>query len=257
MKLRYFYLLIIVASLGVSLFMVAKEGLFSQDIWVVTIPNALGRTVALVGVPAVIIGLLALGFRVFKKQLATPTHMGLYSSIWAMVVLFSLISWSYELGQASLRSTPYVYSPDGCEYSVTFPDMPRLTNGFQPGMGDYVQAQYENVGRAGEYYFLRAECVPISREIATRMGNKEILQQQIVAYAVSNGIQNPEYGYEEDALGKHVHVRGFKTIDSVPVTYKGYMYVGSRSFANLSAGGPSASYPQQGVHEFFSSLRRK
>ncbi len=262
MRLRYFYLGIIVASLGVSLFMGAKEGLFAQDIWVVAIPSALGRTLALVGLPAIVIGLLALGFRVFKKKLATLTHMGVYSLIWAMLVLSSLIVSSYESGlragsQASLGATPYVYSPDGCEYTVTFPGMPRLANGFQPGMGDYVQAQYENVGRAGGYYFVRAECIAIGKEIAARMNNKDILKQQIVAYAVSNGVQNAEYGYEEDGLGKHVHVRGFKTIDGVPVTFAAKMYVGSRSFASLAAGGPSASYPRQGVYEFFRSLKRK
>ena len=128
-------------------------------------------------------------------------------------------------------SAESIFTTKGCEYSVTFPSEPKYKTSFDPRMGEYTQAQY-STGSKADGFFLRAECVATGDIRNAAINSKEFLQKQIVAYSESNGLQNPEYYYGENELGKYVHVRGFKTIDGVPVTYEAYTYVGAMSFVS-------------------------
>jgi len=261
MKLRYFYLFVVLGSLAVASFVAKKQGLFGEDLLIITIPRILGSVTVLVAGPAIIVGLLAIGYRFYKKKLSSYVHMGVFSIVWFLLVWSNMTVAIFEAKNEAVvpvanKSNELQYSPDGCEYSVTFPGIPKLTNGFQPGIGDYLQAEYASGGRKSGF-FVRAECIPVESSVAAELNQKETLQKQIIAYAVSNGLSNPEYSYGEDRLGKHVRVRGFKTIDDTLITFEGYTYVGNSSLISLYAGGSSATYPQSGVYEFFRSLKRK
>lgn len=242
-------------------FVANKQGLFDEDLLIITIPQILGSVTALVVGPAIVVGLLAIGYRFFKKKLSSYVHMGVVSTVWLLLVWSNITVALFETKNeavipAANKSKELQYSPDGCEYSVTFPGIPKLTNGFQPGIGNYLQAEYASGGRKTGF-FVRAECIPVESSVAAELNQKERLKKQIIAYAVSNGLSNPEYSYGEDRLGKHVRVKGFKTIDDVLITFEGYTYVGNISLISLYAGGSSATYPQPGVYEFFRSLKRK
>jgi hypothetical protein len=167
----------------------------------------------------------------------------------AFLLVLCFLVWTYASYAESTFTTK------GCEYSVRFPSQPKYKTGFDPRIGEYTQAQY-SAGSKADGFFLRAECIATGDIRNAEINSKEFLQQHIVAYAESNGLQNPEYHYGENELGKYVHVRGFKTIDGVPVTYEAYTYVGDTSFVSLYADGASSSYPQNPVHSFFKSLRR-
>ena len=256
MKLKYFYLIIVPATIGVAMLMEVMEGSFN-------VFAILGCALAIFFMPALILAIS--GFSVWlrkKRELTLGEHMSVFLVAWLFMVCANITGTLYETQNPSqLNSTSdfadSLFTAEGCEYSVIFPGKPKYINAFHPDIGDYIdyiQAEYTN-NRTG--IFLRAECIVVGDIRAAEMSNKEFLQKLTVAYAVSNGLQNCGYNYGEGSLGKYAHVRGFKTISGIPVTFEGYIYVGNKSFITLLAGGASATYPQPDVYEFFQSLRRK
>jgi hypothetical protein len=140
----------------------------------------------------------------------------------------------------------YLYSPAGCTYSVSFPAQPELTTLYADNVGEWEQANYFN---NAESFFTRAECIPIELDTS-------ILRQSAISYAQDNGLEKPEYEFGNDSLGAFAKIRGFKTIDGIAGTFRIYMYFDEGSYISLYAGGPSSSYPQSGISNFFSSLKK-
>lgn len=165
----------------------------------------------------------------------------------AFLVLFYLI-----LNSAN-ASAGYIYHPKGCEYQVTFPVIPNLTQKFAPGVGNVISAEYISK-RAS---LMRAECFHLPNISSTELGTKHGLMKAIVSYGEANGFFGAEYSYEKTGVGSKATCRGYKTIDGIPVTYEVHMYVGDSSSISLYIGGPSSKYPDRGVIEFIHSIHRE
>ncbi len=221
-KLKYFYLIMLLANISVATFTLGMEGYFSYNLFINTIPHIIGYAVGFLAFPAIIVGIVSLVSRMRKGRLSSNAHMGIFLAVWltgVLLIIFVALCEKYEneyLSQPNSTSSiaDSLFTVEGCEYSVIFPGKPTYTNCFYPGFGDYIQAEYIAYIADGELvsFFLRAECIVVGDIRAAEINTKEFLQKYIVAYATSNGFQNCGYDYGEDSFGKHAHFRGFKTL---------------------------------------------
>jgi hypothetical protein len=148
------------------------------------------------------------------------------------------------------------YASGNCEYKVQFPSEPKYIVGYLPQSGKYEIAELK-IGNGYDGYVLKVECVPVTPEQHSLMDSESYMLNRAEAYVTSNGFANAEYRFQETKIGKMVSVRAYKNISNIPVIYEVHMYLGNSSFLSLYAGGPSKSYPQNGIVEFFKSISLK
>ena len=142
------------------------------------------------------------------------------------------------------------FSPAGCEFEVSFPAQPRVTEVYVPNLGNVQRADYQFME---EDYFVRAECMPITG-LATDPPNDEYIRNMLEKYASANGLSYPSFQFGSNTIGKYGHLRGYKTVAGTQAIYEHYSYFGRSSYLSLYAGGPASGYPQKGIMEFFNTI---
>lgn len=175
-------------------------------------------------------------------------------SVWlsfsVLLSLFCLVS----ISEASER-----FQPRGCEFSVEFPGKPKIYDIIIPPTGKIQNAEYiGGSGKASDSFVFVAEGMPVSKqEILRQYKNIEsYLLHRVQLYAEANGIQSPEFKYFEDTLGNGVAMRGYKTIDGIPIIYSTMTFLGERSFITLRVGCAAQFFPPPGMTEFMKSVRK-
>ena len=168
------------------------------------------------------------------------------------------LNWLDAERNISDRATvPHRYLAKGCEFSVEFPSKPTVKTYTHPNVGDYEEALW--ISQVPEdSTALRTECINIpsfSEKVLSR-DPKEFLLNQLSIYSHNNGLTSVEYQYSMEPYGPRGIVRGIKHIQGVPVTYQIVIVAGNTSLISLYAGGKSASFPQQEISSFISSIRR-
>ena len=158
----------------------------------------------------------------------------------------------------NLFSQSYVYSPEGCEYSVTFDGKPELKDSYvslpNGELFNYVIAQYviEN-----ESSMQKAETLPFEMSALSKGEIKNELLKVLRNYAESSGLSNCEYGFENNSLGYVGKLRGYKTIRGRKCTYGSHVFCGDYSILVIIYGSLSKDYPTAGISDFIDSVERK
>lgn len=143
------------------------------------------------------------------------------------------------------------FSPVGCEYKVTFPNRPEIKDIYVPEVGfSSPEAELidEQVG-----YFLRAFCVPITKEV----DKKNMLLKKLTSYSAQNGLVSAGIKTNNTNKGVFARLRGSKKIqNTIWFTYEFDCYAGLTSLICVTAGGPATIYPNNEVLKFQDSIRR-
>lgn len=157
----------------------------------------------------------------------------------------------------NLYSQSYVYSPNGCEYSVRFEGKPELNDSYvslpDGELYNYIIAQYVN---EKESSMQNAETMPFEISSLSKGEIKSELLHILRNYAESNGLSNCEFGYEENYLGRVGKLRGYKTIKGRKCTFGSQIFCGDYSILVIKYGSLSIDYPTAGITDFIDSVKR-
>lgn len=166
----------------------------------------------------------------------------------AVLVLFAYLSYLGQTIDRDLGSTSVVFQPQGCTFSALFPGPPEISEVIAEHGKSLKQANFYGRDSA-----LRAECAPAGIGIQSTDG---ALLQHLRKYSTVNGLTNPEYRASSSNGLMLASVRGWKKVADRVVTYEIIMTTDGLWVMTVSAGGIATGYPQGGIVEFLSSVRR-
>jgi hypothetical protein len=179
---------------------------------------------------------------------------GFYTGLLCLVLL------TFAPGLVTLSTAGERFQPRGCEFSVEFPGKVKTYDVVIPSVGKVQNGEFRGgSGKASDSYIFIAEGMPVSRrEILRYHKNVEsYLLQSAQTYAEANGIEEPEFRHLKDKLGPGVVMRGYKTVEGVPVIYSSTTVLGERSIISIRIGCPSALFPPPGLAQVLKSIRRE
>jgi hypothetical protein len=127
----------------------------------------------------------------------------------------------------------------GCDFRVTFPFTPTLTNMQAAGLA------YQRAELVTDSSLLRAECVPRS------LGKEQILAG-LKAQAEDDGLKN----WSVQEILPNIHsLRGYKTIQGRSATYVIQIHSGDSSVLTLTVAAASEDYPTSATEAFLNSVQ--
>ena len=139
------------------------------------------------------------------------------------------------------------FRPTNCEYTVSFPTTPKITQVYTPEFGNVPTA---NGGIKSS--LLRAECLKVD----SRRLNNQIIREWLFSAASQMGLGGLTYTFKKEVYGSVAQIRGYKKISKSPATYEIQMYVGNNSVLIIYVGSLSSVYPTDEIHNFINSVRR-
>ena len=156
---------------------------------------------------------------------------------------------------ATVNLKPYKYNADNCEFSIVFPNKPTIDIYTYPGYGDVQDAVWKKIS-PDESIGLASECLNIPNLTGYIGSNtKDFLLTQLEFYAKENGLSSTSFRVKQNKIGYYGILRGNKTAQGVPATYKILMVIGKKSIITLKASGTSATFPQKVIQPFLDSVR--
>jgi hypothetical protein len=147
------------------------------------------------------------------------------------------------------------FQPGGCEFSVEFPGEPKVYDIIIPALRKVDTAEYRGGKRQEDAFILVAEGYPVQKDAPIFLQPEQFLTKGAQDYAESNGIQNAEFRYFKDKLGKGITMRGFKIINGIPVIYSTMSLLGKSSMITLRVGSAAKIFPPPGAIKFLNSIR--
>lgn len=155
---------------------------------------------------------------------------------WATVAVLVIL-----VGEA--QAEPFRFSPDGCEFAVSFPTQPKLKSISSGPLSDQLEAELSGGGS-----LLRATCAV---GISFRTGQAKTA---ILEYFTTNGMKNAEASASATAYGFKVEGRAVKMISNTWVTYAVAWHIAGRSALVMGVASASADFPTSTIWDFQSSL---
>ena len=180
-----------------------------------------------------------------QKQFRVTTVWGVTSVILGVLVYSGL-----QVEKELVQEIKSEYSVDGCEYVVTFPGKPEVTNANTTVWDNFEIASY--YGNS----LLRAECHLDETFTKFYFTQKINLFALLEKQAKRDGLSDTIYKYEDSNLGRHAWVRGYKKVNVTPVTYEIHLYAGNSSLLSVYVGGISKTYPTQEVSAYLRSIKK-
>lgn len=218
-------------------------------------PALLGRTAALVLVPAILVGGIVLLRGVFKRPTSSTTFFVLTVAIWMVVMLSNL---RVSLLESSMQNSLGVeFAPDGCEYSVSFPSDPE-TYMQQKATADgallpLYGAQLVVGSGTGQ---IRAECAS-----AGGADLKQFSPENFVGYmteiAKDIGLARPSFEIQETPLGNVGTITGVKDSERGRITVRVVNVVGDTSILTLYLMAFSTDFQTPEMERFVQSVERQ
>jgi hypothetical protein len=154
----------------------------------------------------------------------------------------------------SVVSENYTYNLTGCEYSVSFNTKPTLSESKSQSI-TFEKAEVENRNS-----YLRTESIVYNDLSLLKTIDEDYLFSILEQYALAEGLENPDYTYDETQLGKYAQLIGYKTFrkggKSQITKFVMRAYYGKNSAIFLYAMCPADNWPTEEVQEFLNSIRR-
>ena len=204
--------------------------------------GAIGRAIGSVLLPVIAWAIVSYIRRENKPSLLTFCAIGgAISSGLAIVGDYSL----HKSGQNDVEFT-HVYSMEGCEFTVNFPEIPKERTLVAPGIGEYKQADLSTKNA-----YLRMECISVNYT-QPREQSREMLEK----YAEADGFMGTTIQPVMDSSDAFWEMRAYKKIESVPVTFKFRVFYARVGLMILAVGIASKDYPLPIEDKFFRSVHR-
>jgi hypothetical protein len=205
--------------------------------------GGLGRLAGALLLPIIVWAIVSIKRRDNKPSLLAYCAIG--GAITTILALFGSYS-DYKSMQKDPELT-HPYSVEGCKFIVSFPAMPKEQMLYAPGIGAYKQA-----GFSTKNAYLRMECTSV-----TYTRPREQSREALEKYAEAEGFMGTTIQPVTNSSDALWEMRGYKKVDSVPVTFKFRLFYANGSVMILLVSIPSKDYPLPIEEKFFSSVRRK
>lgn len=170
-----------------------------------------------------------------------------------LLIIFSSIT-SISIAQ---KGNEFSYNPQGTEYTIVFPDKPKIKEKYikLPGgdLFNYQEAQYIDEELLT---MLTAETVPLFNNQLSSEEIKTLIIEAASNYAEAKGLSNVGLEYEENSLGKVATFTGYKKIEGIMATVGGKFIMGAYSSLCISYLSPSNNYPTKPIMNFIDSITR-
>lgn len=153
----------------------------------------------------------------------------------------------------SANNQPFAFPASNSEFKVTFPSTPSI----RTVSSDY--GTVEEATAATTDSTLRAEYGIMSEEqrVAAKTGSDEVLRQGGLQAARTFGYSNATVSVTNTQLGRKVVVRGYKTLQGIPVLIEHHGYYGDRTIMTLIVASKSSEFPTLSISEFLRSVKRE
>jgi len=171
-------------------------------------------------------------------------------SINAVLLLFSLFAFTKAYAYEEANKNRVHFQPEGCEFSVDFPDRPTLKD----ESGDNFTRHIAKLDAGNTY--LQAACTVFSAEQPLEIPDDETLSLWGWAYASRNNIRLPEIEVKETLIGKLVIIKGSALKDNWAHIFKVHSHLGKTSKITLTASASSEHYPTPELTSFLESIQR-
>jgi hypothetical protein len=153
----------------------------------------------------------------------------------------------------SVKADPFLFSSDVCDFTVEFPDEPRIVSMIVPAFGEVPEAEISDYRG-----LMRANCIGssdfgLSNPIAF-YNDRQLLLSTLQDYFVQNGFGNVAYTYKISTIGIRAEARGTKQIAGNWVTYNTIFLVSPRSVMSLTVGNISERFPTAEIISFVDSV---
>ena len=123
----------------------------------------------------------------------------------------------------------YLFQPEGCEFSVTFPDTPTIEEKVSKTTGEV----YQQVTYGVDGGFVSADCQPYDRVAVPPEENAKISHG---AFIKNWSLTPVEYQYETTELGESAWYSGKKILDGAPMIYETANHYGEKTWLVIYAG---------------------
>lgn len=137
------------------------------------------------------------------------------------------------------------FSPNNCEFSISFPSHYEAQYGYGPSGGRFDVASWAQRGS-----FLKAECAVINRPDTLQEYVRNTLTQAAKAF----GLYGFTVTFSDKNAGKIATLTGYKNIEELNVTYQISFFAGPRTALIVYTGAESRRYPTQEISRFINSV---
>jgi hypothetical protein len=161
------------------------------------------------------------------------------------LILATLIVLQYPNFGGTAFADPFRYSADGCDFAVSFPLQPIISNVSAGGLEVHEAELKSNLS------IMRAICLVAPNQFANDL---ELLKGTIQDYFDKNGMVNASVTIENAGYGKRAEGRAYKKINGAWATYVTIWYVTPTSAMTLTAATLSEQYPTEQISAFIGSV---
>lgn len=140
------------------------------------------------------------------------------------------------LGSTPALAEPFTYSPEGCEFTITFPSEPYETRKCNPDD----PKQCHNVVTFTKVFDLAATlnlsvvCNPAEKDMFERYSG-DVMKTTLIAMAGRGRLEEFETGYDEKPGVKMANILGYGKKDDQDLIYNGQLWIGKKSMFSLEA----------------------
>lgn len=250
-----FWALLTVASVSVAVYVTWLNSGFQGDLFASVLPFILGSTISLVLVPAVVVGFIVLVAKLFKRAVPKGIVFILSGLIWLLVVTSTINVSKFERSWHSLRVSEF--SPEGCEYSVSFPSTP-TTYTLQKATADgallpLYGAHLDVEGGVGQ---IRAECGPTYSADLSNFTNRNFVLY-MTEIAKDLGLSRPAFEVENTPIGIRGTLIGTKDSERGRITVRVINLIGESSIMTLYLMALSVNFQTPEMTPFVQSVRKR
>ena len=201
-------------------------------LWEANLGAALGASIGSM-LPALLV--LAV-VKLFNRSRPDRDQRVLFLIIWPLTVallMFGQVSSSRADAAPTAAASSFEYSPEGCDYVVTFPneyrtyEVDRVT---ADGSGTVTILGAETSADAGDVG-LKAECGALDYDVTAL--TREAMQPAFDQIAAELGLSMPTFEWEESPLGKVSTITGQKGDNSPPLMVQVINYHGPSSILTV------------------------
>ncbi len=131
---------------------------------------------------------------------------------------------------------PFTYSPEGCEFTITFPSAPYETKKCNPDD----PKQCHNVVTFTKVFDLSATlnlsvvCNPAEKDMFERYSG-DVMKTTLIAMAGRGKLEEFETGYDEKPGVKMANLLGYGKKSDQDLIYNGQLWIGKKSMFSLEA----------------------
>ena len=140
------------------------------------------------------------------------------------------------LNAAPALAAPFTYSPEGCEFTITFPSEPFMGRKCNPENPDQCHevVSFTKVFDVTASLNLSVVCNPSTPDMYERYSG-DVMKTTLIAMAGRGKLEQYETGYNEYADARMAFVLGYGKKNGQDLIYNGQLWIGKKSIFSLEA----------------------